>query len=186
MLNYASANGTFPPAYIADKKTGKPLLSWRVAILPYLEQQALYQQFHLDEPWDSEHNKKLADTVIAVYRSPASRAKPSLTNYLTVRGKDTAFPGKDGIKIASITDGMSNTIMVVEASDAKAVPWTKPDDFEYDEKQPAAGLAGLWPGVFQAAFCDGSVHAISTAIDAETLRRLFNRHDGKPVDANKF
>jgi len=186
LLNYASANGTFPPAYIADKKTGKPLLSWRVAILPYMEYGALYNQFHLDEPWDSEHNMKLSDTVIPMYRSPNSRAAPNKTNYLTVRGDDTAFPGKDGIGMAAITDGLSYTIMVVEANDAKAVPWAKPDDLPYDEKQPLAGLLGLRPGGFNAAFCDGSVRFISATIDAETLRRLFNRHDGKPVDPSKF
>ncbi len=119
-----------------------------------------------------------------IYRSPASRTKLGMTNYLTVRGKDTAFPGKKAISLAEITDGMSNTIMVVEASDAKAVPWTKPDDFEYDEKNPAAGLGGLFPGGFNAAFCDGSVRFLSTDIDAETLRNLFNRHDGKPIPAD--
>ena len=186
MMSYQAANGTLPPAYIADKVTGKPLLSWRVAILPYMEDVQLYNQFHLDEPWDSEHNKKLSETAIAVYRSPASRTKGNMTNYLTVRGDDTAFPGKDGIGMADITDGTSLTIMVVEASDAKAVPWAKPDDLPYDDKQPKAGLVGLWPGGFNAVFCDGSVHFISSTIDAETLRRLFNRHDGKPVDPNKF
>ena len=185
-MAYQEANGHFPPAYIADKKTGKPLLSWRVAILPYIDQDALYRQFHLDEPWDSENNKKWADVVIAVYRSPASAAKPGMTNYLTVRGKDTVFPGKEAITPAEITDGMSNTIMIVEANDAKAVPWAKPDDLEYDPKNPAAGLGGLFPGGFNAAFCDGSVRFMSSTIDAEILRQLFNRHDGQPVDASKF
>jgi prepilin-type processing-associated H-X9-DG protein len=186
MHNYASVYRHFPPAYIADKKTGKPLLSWRVAILPYIEEDALYKQIHLDEPWDSEHNKKFADMLIAVYRSPASTAKPGMTNYLTVRGKDTAFPGKEGMRLEDITDGTSHTIMAVEANDAKAVPWTKPDDLQYDEKSPAAGLGGLFPGGFNAAFCDGSVRFISNTIDAETLRRLFNRHDGKPLDPGKY
>ena len=186
MIMYENANGHFPPAYIADKKTGKPLLSWRVAILPYLDQQALYDQFHLDEPWDSEHNKPLADMVVATYRSPASQAKPSMASYLTLRGKDTVFPGKGEIRMADITDGTSHTIMVVEVNDAKAVPWTKPDDLKYDEKNPAAGLGGLFPGGFNAAFCDGSVRFISNTIDAETLRNLFNRHDGKVIDQSKF
>jgi prepilin-type processing-associated H-X9-DG protein len=186
MFNYESTFGHFPPAYIADKTTGKPLLSWRVAILPFIEQDALYKQFHLDEPWDSQHNKKFVDMVIAVYRSPASTAKPGMTNYLTVRGMHTAFPGKEGIRLAGIPDGTSNTIMLVEANDAKAVPWTKPDDFPYNEKNPAAGLGGIFPGGFNAAFCDGSVRFIRGTIDAETLRRLFIRDDGQVIDQSKF
>jgi hypothetical protein len=186
MQIYVEAEGHFPPAYSADKKTGKPLLSWRVALLPYLERDDLYKQFHLDEPWDSEHNKKLSETAMMIYRSPGSHAAANMTNYLTARGPDTAFPGKDGVTPAQITDGLSGTILIVEASDAKAVPWAKPDDLAYDEKQPLAGLMGLWPGGFYAAFCDGSVHFLPATIDAETLRRLFNRHDGKPVNTNRF
>ena len=183
VFNYSSANrDSFPRGYIADKKTGKPLLSWRVAILPFIEQDALYRQFHLDEPWDSEHNKKLAERAVAIYRSPASKAKPAMTNYLTVRGKDTAFPGKEGVKIMDITDGTMYTIMIVEADDSKAVPWTKPDDLEYDEKNPSAGLGSLFSGGFNVAMCDGSTRFLPSTTDAETLRRLFNRHDGEPVD----
>ena len=62
-----------------------------------------------------------------------------MTNYLTVRGKDTAFPGKDEIKMADITDGCSHTIMAVEVCDAKAVPWTKPDDLQLRRKEPCGG-----------------------------------------------
>jgi hypothetical protein len=186
VLNYESSFNHLPPAYIADKTTGKPLLSWRVAILPFIEQDALYQKFHLDEPWDSEHNRKLLDSKVAVYRSPASRTKPGMTNYLSVRGKDTAFPGNEGIKIMDILDGTSNTIMVVEADDSKAVPWTKPDDLEYDEKNPATGLGGLFKGGFNAVLCDGSAHFLPSSIEADSLRRLFKRNDGEPVDWNQI
>jgi hypothetical protein len=181
MLNYESAIRAFPPAYTADKQTGKPLLSWRVAILPYLDREDLFKQFHLDEPWDSEHNKALIPRMPAVYRSPASQAAPGMTNYLTFRDKDSVFPGTEKIGPADVTDGFSNTIMVVEASDARAVAWTKPDDLQYDPKNPREGLVGLWPGVFLAAFCDGHVRAIPASIDPEVLRCLVNRHDGQPV-----
>jgi type II secretory pathway pseudopilin PulG len=180
MLNYADTNGRLPPAYIADKTTGKPLLSWRVAILPYIEEQALYQQFHLDEPWDSPNNKRLISTMPTIYRSPASQLPlpQGKANYLTFRSKDSVFPGKDGISPAEITDGMSHTLMTVEVDDAKAVDWTKPDDLDYDPQRPFAGLGGLWNTGFIAGFCDGSVQFISTSVDAETLRNLVNRHDG--------
>jgi hypothetical protein len=180
MHNYLDANKRFPPAYRADKE-GKPLLSWRVLILPMIEQGDLYDQFHLDEPWDSEHNKKLIAKMPPEYRSPNSRAGEGKTNYLAVRGEKTMFPGKQGIRIAEVTDGMSHTIAIVEAADDKAVIWTKPDDFEYDNEKPLKGLTGLHPSVFLAAFADGSVRAISITIDPKILKGMFTRNGGETV-----
>jgi hypothetical protein len=178
--NYADTNNRLPPAYRAGKD-GKPLLSWRVLILPYIEQDNLYKEFRLDEPWDSDHNKKLIDKMPKTYRSPGSAAAPGMTNYLTVRGATTMFPGAKGVRFADVTDGLSNTIMVVEASDRKAVPWTKPDDFELNEKNPADGLVGLWPAGFLAALGDGSVRFISNTISPKVLKDLFIRNDGNVI-----
>ena len=180
MLNYDATHNTFPPAFSADKE-GKPLLSWRVHILPYIEGDALYRQFKLDEPWDSEHNKRLIQQMPAVYRSAISQAGPGMTTYLTVRGEKTAFPGVKGVKLQDITDGASNTIMVVEVPDAKAVPWTKPDDFAFDPENPVEGLRGTRPEGFQAAFCDGHVEVVPFC-DKQTLKNLFERNDGNPVN----
>ena len=152
MHNYHDANKRFPPAYKADKE-GKPLLSWRVLILPMIEQADLYNQFHLDEPWDSENNKKLIAKMPAEYRSPNSKAGEGKTNYLTVRGENTVFPGKQGVRIADITDGTSFTIAIVEASDEKAVIWTKPDDFEYRQGKSAKRPCGPASGRFSGRFC---------------------------------
>ncbi|HEY2883496.1 MAG TPA: DUF1559 domain-containing protein [Pirellulales bacterium] len=182
MLNFESAKKSFPPGFQADKN-GKPLLSWRVLLLPFLEQKDLFDQFKLDEPWDSENNKKLIDKMPDIYKVPGSKVAGEFkTVYLTPRGETTAFPGAKGIRFREIPDGTSKTLALVEASDDKAVVWTKPDDFDVDEKNPIAGLVGLRDGLFLAAFCDGSVRPLSANLDAETLRRLFRRNDGKVVD----
>jgi prepilin-type processing-associated H-X9-DG protein len=183
MHNYANSNGYhFPPHAVYDKN-GKPLLSWRVLILPYIEQDGLYKQFHLDEPWDSEHNKKLLARMPPVYAGGDPKAlKAHETHYQGFHGKGAVFEGKKGIVFpASIIDGTSNTILVVEA--AKAVPWTKPDDIPFDaNKKPSKELlkqvGGLFPGGFNAGFCDGSVRFLSQGISPKTLWSLITRNAG--------
>jgi len=180
MHEYHQAKGTFPPAYLAGKG-GKPLLSWRVLILPLLEQDELYKQFHLDEPWDSEHNKTLIARMPAVYRSRNSTIEAEKTPYLTVRGPNTVFPGTTGISMAAIPDGTSNTIMTVEVSDAKAVVWTQPDDFQYDPRDPKRGLLGAWPDGFLAGLADGSVRFVSASVDPTVLNAFFTRNGGEKI-----
>ena len=121
--NYEAANGHLP-ADIRDAD-GKPILSWRVQLLPYLEQEHIYRQLRLTEPWDSDHNKKVTATAPAVFRGPGG----GKTVYLAVTGKNTAFP-QDGskLRLADVTDGLSNTIFAVEVNDESAVPWAKPAD----------------------------------------------------------
>lgn len=183
LFNYRDLHKTFPPAYKAGKD-GKPLLSWRVLILPILREDELYKQFKLDEPWDSENNKKLIPKMPDVYKSSNANDAPGMTHYLVVRGEKTIFPGAKGIKVSEVTDGLSRTISTVEAD--KAVPWTKPEDFEYDESNPLKGLGGLQPNGFLAGFADGSVRFISTKIDATALKALFTRDGNEAVDPSKL
>jgi hypothetical protein len=180
-LNYAEANGAYPAAFIADKTTGKPLLSWRVAILPYVEQDALYNQFHLDEPWDSDNNKKLIARMPTLYRSSNGATAPGKTRYLTVRSKDGVFPSKDGVRLADVPDGLSNTLLVVEADESHAVTWTRPDDLPFDPKKPGTGLTGQPSRGFNAVFCDGAARFIPDTVGAEALCSLVDRHDGHMV-----
>ncbi|MEN6366184.1 MAG: polysaccharide biosynthesis/export family protein [Thermoguttaceae bacterium] len=184
---YASSHQvTFPPAYVAGKD-GKPLLSWRVLILPYLEQNELFKQFHLDEPWDSPHNKRLIAKMPDVYRSPRSSVSDSWkTNYLTVRGANTIFSGAKGIGFGDVRDGTSNTIMTVEVPDAQAVVWTKPDDIPYNLQNPNQGLFGLWPDGFLAGLADGSVRFVSSSIEPKVLKALLTRNGGEHIEPDDF
>ncbi len=183
MHNYHDSYRVFPPAASVDKKD-KKLLSWRVHILPFIDHAALYQQFHLDEPWDSDHNKQFIKQIPGVYVQPthADLASDGKTVYLVPTGKGTAFEGSEGMKIQNITDGTSNTILVVEAHRNAAVIWTKPDDLEVDFKDPIKGLKSALVGGFHILMCDGSVRFISDNIDVNILKALFTRGGGEAVD----
>jgi hypothetical protein len=188
MHNYLSAHQTFPPPASRDKE-GRPLLSWRVHVLPYLEQQSLYKEFHLDEPWDSPHNKTLIPRMPKIYVCPSGSRKVAAsgrTSYLVPRGKGTIFPGGEGIKIKEITDGTSNTILVVEANDDSAVIWTKPDDWEVDPEPRKQTLFGHHPGGTNLGIADGSVRFVRDTIDPAVLRKLLTRDGGEVISADEF
>ncbi|WP_166821817.1 DUF1559 family PulG-like putative transporter [Thalassoroseus pseudoceratinae] len=182
MHNYHDVHGQFPPPVITGPD-GKTPVSWRVAILPYIEANELHKQYHFDEPWDSEHNKKLLDQMPSVYRHPDDETESTNTSYFAIVGEKTAFGPKDGdgIRFADIFDGSSNTWMIVEAK--KKVPWTKPDDIAYDPEAKKLPVFGGWyKDGFHAAFCDGAVRFIEKTLEDETVRKLIERNDGQIVE----
>jgi hypothetical protein len=182
MHEYYGQNKHFPLPASASPQ-GKPLLSWRVHILPYLGQEALYRQFHRDEPWNSPHNRTLIDKMPPIYRlSVAEDPNKGITHYLLPVGNGAAFSADRPTKPEDITDGTSQTIMIVEVDNFHAVPWTKPEDWPFDPQAPAKGLCFYFGGGFHAAFCDGSVHFIPKTIDPKTLKALFTRAGGETVD----
>lgn len=167
--------GRFPAVANFDKQ-GKPLLSWRVHLLPFLGEQKLYQQFHLDEPWHSPHNRKLLAQMPEVYQGPNRKLNgEGKTIYLLPVGKDAAFKdGPEGPRLtADFPDGTSHTILIVEADDAHAVPWTKPEDLKIDPEHPERGLGGHFHGGFLVALADGAVRIVSKTISKTTLRAAF-------------
>ncbi|HYT87230.1 MAG TPA: TIGR03067 domain-containing protein [Gemmataceae bacterium] len=184
MHNYHDTYKKFPTNAIYSKD-GKPLLSWRVAILPFIDENALYQQFKLDEPWDSEHNKKLLDKMPMVYAPVGGAAAgPNTTFYQVFTGPGTIFEGTTGIRLPAITDGTSNTILAVEAG--KAVPWTKPDDIPFDPKKDLPTLGGLFKEGFNILMADGSVRFVRRGFDVPTLRAAITRNGGEVLDLDKL
>lgn len=180
ILNYEDRNREMPDRAIRDKN-GKPLLSWRVAILPWLEEGPLYKEFHLDEPWDSEHNRKLIERLPKVYCSPDTADPQSgRTRYVAVVGEHCVFPPDRAIKMKEISDGTSHTILVVEADPDHSVIWTKPDDLEVDLDNPARGLT-VANQTFKAVFADGHVESLEGSIDPKTLRAMFTRDGGEAI-----
>jgi hypothetical protein len=165
-------------------KDGKALLSWRVAILPYIEEVKLYKEFKLDEAWDSDHNKKLVEKMPKLYAPIRGKAKAGETFYQVFTGEKAIFaPGRKP-KIFSIVDGTSNTGMIFEAGEP--VIWSKPADLAYDEKKPLPKLGGLFDGEFNVAMGDGSVKRIKKDPDEKELRKLIMPADGEVIDFKKL
>ncbi len=180
MHNYESAFGRFPDD-IRDKD-GKPLLSWRVAILPFIDQEALYKKFKLNEPWDSEHNIKLSQMVVKVYSSPSAlKMEKNKTPYLSIRGKGLFLDKAGGTKITDITDGTSNSIGLVEVDESEAVIWTKPADLQPNQKEPFKGLTQTYKDRILVAFMDGSVRTLPIKMDPKKLWALFTIGGGEVI-----
>ncbi len=176
LLNHESAKGSLPPAYIADA-TGKPMHSWRVLILPYLGEMALYNKYNFNEPWNGPNNSKLAGQVPAAFRCAAhpkgNGAASSETHYFAVVDPATAWPNGAARPIPQFTDGLSKTITVLEAS-GLATNWMEPRDLSLAEAvellttTPRSGHRHFEDGFLtttyydtwyrHVAFCDGSVH----------------------------
>jgi type II secretory pathway pseudopilin PulG len=183
MHNYHDTNGHWPPAYVEDEN-GKPLYSWRVLLLPYLDQAALYNSFDKTKAWDDPANIAISQTSLSVFRSPEDEFLPAEgTNYFVLLAPNTVFTGKDATRMADITDGTSNTIGVIEL---KGIPgsWAAPIDPQLSAVNPVLApgqLTPVFPNGTHAGFCDGSVRFLPVNLQPNLLQALLIRNDGQAV-----
>lgn len=172
--NYADNYDALPPAYTVDAD-GRPLHSWRTLILPFVEQQDLYKRIDLAKPWDDPANAEALKTVPHVYRCPSATLPPGFTSYLGIVGANACFHPTAPRAFSEITDGTSETLMVIEVAQEHAVHWMAPQDaseemvlnFGHDGKLAHTGGT-------QAAFADGHVQFLYENLDTEIRRALIS------------
>lgn len=182
MHEYHDNHRGFPPFANHDQQ-GRPLLSWRVHLLPFLKEEALYKQFRLDEPWDSEHNKKMIPFMPWVYQRWPGLNQLGKTCYVVPRGKNTMFSGPKGSSLGRIMDGASNTILLLETNETQAVIWTKPEDFSVDSfPDPLGSLLEPDRADCPVVFADGSLDKLPRGLPVKIVQALFTANGGEIVN----
>jgi Protein of unknown function (DUF1559) len=197
LANYQDAHGTLPPAFSRSPE-GKPLLSWRVLILPYLENEKLYARFNLDEPWDSPHNQALIPEMPkCFFEDFLATSAPGMTYYRAFTGPSAGFEGERGLSLSKDFPDPPRTILLVEAREP--TPWTKPEEFPIGPETalPEVGaprkrnlgpinLADSLPVVFSAAMADGSIRTLKVEMDAADLKALILRDSKEKGATDKW
>ena len=185
---YHDTNGKFPPA-VNSNSPNRTAVSWRLWILPYLDQATTYNQINFQESWDSAKNKPILASLPTAFDSPIlTSAQRTLgrTVFLAPVAQGTVLGHESGTTLPSITDGTSNTILVVAARASESKVWASPDELQIDMNDPLKGLTGQPGGEFAVLMGDGSVKWIPDSIDAETFRSLLKMNDGQGIDWNRI
>jgi len=187
--NYHDVHGSLPPAYVTDAD-GKPLYSWRVLVLPFMEQSNLYERFDKSKAWDDPANIAISDTMIPLFQSPCDpNVASNGTSYVCVVGPNTMFPGEKSRQFREVIDGLSNTIMIVEVKDIPG-SWAAPIDPRVDQIQPVVGdlpnqLHPAQPQGVLVGFADGAARYLERDAPARVVQpAAFNVNDGQwnPVE----
>ncbi len=176
--NYHEVYNTLPPAYIPDAD-GKPMHSWRVLLLPFLEQQPMFEAYDFDKPWDHPDNLAVTRVTPDVFRCPSAEGPSSGTHYVFITGKGTSFEGSNEIAFRDIKDGTSNTLAVVESHEVD-VDWFEPRDLDVSEFT-AMPPAAEHSGGLHALFFDGSVRRLPKTISLDTLKALVTPGGGEVI-----
>lgn len=183
LINHHDATRTFPPAYVADAE-GKPLYSWRVLILPFVGQQALYERFDKTKAWDAPENIAISNTAVEAFKSPAdSSVAANGVSYVAVVGEDFFFTGTKPMRFPDVLDGTANTVSLIECQGI-AGSWAAPVDLQaqglrYELGSAAGQLSSPYPNGLQLLYCDGSVHFLPGDRLSTILPQILTRNQGE-------
>ena len=181
---YVEEKGSYPPVWTADAE-GKPLHSWRVLILPYLDEEELYNSIHLDEPWDSEHNRQFHSKMPTIFRCPASRfANEATTTYSWIAGPSAYPSGPVALKPSDVTDNPNSTIMLVERK--TPICWMKPEEISEENALKGVGIdRGIGSDHLReganVAFFDGTIRFISNNAPLDSLKKIISYSGGEEI-----
>jgi hypothetical protein len=191
LFAYHNDKGCFPPAYVADEN-GKPMHSWRVLILPYLDRTDLFQAYDFKEPWDGPHNRLLADKMPSVFACPSNPDAPNCTGYALLVGPHAFSSGPTGRTIDEISsaDGAATTLMLVEAANAK-INWLEPRDLNVEEmsfviNKSSQEITSHHAGAAVVSYCDGRTSTQPFDIKPEALKALTTVDGHEQMDENSF
>lgn len=191
MNSYSAKYGCYPPAYTVDKQ-GRRMHSWRTLLLEFSDRD-LYAKYNLNQPWNSPGNLAVADMMKrrGPYRCPSEQGEiPTDTNYVMLVGPQAFSDGPHGRKQEEITDGLANTIAVVEMAPS-GIHWTEPRDLDVSEMSfkindpDSAGIRSSHAGGAFVLFADGSVQYLTVHSEAEKFLKELSTIDGKE-DLSKF
>lgn len=189
MLQYEADYKRFPPAYVADAK-GRPLYSWRVLLLPYLDRKDMYDALRRDEPWDSPHNRSVLQgaAVAKLFQCPSAENPKDETSYVVIVGQDTISngPRSVGIDYICTKDGTSATIMIAEIKNS-GIHWAEPRDLNFEHMSfrindpDGRGISSGHPGIACVSFCDGHQEFLSAELDPKLVKALTTINGGEDV-----
>ena len=199
---YHDTEGTLPPTFAIDSK-GNRLYSWRVLLMPYLDQAQFYETYDLAQPWDHPANLRRANEIDFIgftcwsgpnFQDPRSSdfpKPPRYTDYVAVVGPGTAFPGPESVSFDQITDGRENTILLVEIA-GSTIHWSEPRDLDFetmsfkinDPSKPSISSAHAdGPGV---VFADGRFYRLSESIPPEIVKGLLTISGGEKISRREL
>ncbi|TWT63995.1 DUF1559 family PulG-like putative transporter [Rubinisphaera italica] len=188
MHNYHDLHGVFPSPNHHDGDS--PPYSWRIALLPYIEEDQIFERYNFSEPWDGPTNSTMHSLQLDVFLCPdtSSRLKNHLrtvTDYVAITGEETIFSEGQPTKLTDVTDGTSNTIMFVELANSD-IHWMEPRDLQFNAisnrmNKSGAGLSNIHNGGAYTALVDGSIRYLSEETDPDVLRALMTKSGGETI-----